>query len=380
MKKCPICSNMVDDSFAFCPHCGQKIEIAETDDKTNPSDDKANEISQQPDSDNNKDAESSVAPQDEGRAPVADNENNKSVPETEDKQPVQEDLTEAADANVVAQTPDTDFNPETPAEKGMAETAQQAPVQDMTDENPLEYNPNLGGGQEYDHSQNDFVDEGTYTEEEGSYVDPDTPLGYEMTLIEEDDNKVNIPPKKKKSKVGWAALALLLLAAAGGAAYYFLNDFSQAKDAAAEESDKTVNAVKQTPERKLPQQTDSIDAEDEGDDVSAVNKVDKGVSKSQDEIDETQNVISDKAKENNGGSKQGMKGIQNFEKKKEVENNSENGPKTKKEERKAKKEQKDLGKEAAKKAEKQKKEQKKAEEQKKKEEKKAEKKKKKEEK
>ena len=25
---------MVDDSFAFCPHCGQKIEIAETDDKT----------------------------------------------------------------------------------------------------------------------------------------------------------------------------------------------------------------------------------------------------------------------------------------------------------------------------------------------------------
>ena len=336
MKKCPVCSNMVDDSFAFCPHCGQKIEIVETEDNTNPSEDKTNEISQQPDADNMKEAEASPAPQDEGAAPNPENEDIKDIPATEDKQPVQEDLPEATAGEVKAQEPDAGVNPELPVEEGSAVIAQNAPVQDMLDENPLEYNPNLGGGQEseYDQSQNEYAEDGAYTDDvEGSYGNPDEPLGYEMQLIEEDDDKVNIPPKRKKSRIGLIALLLLLLAAAGAAAYYFLKDYSQGEDAAAKDSEKNVKTVKQTPDSKMPQQTDSID------DAAVKDKVDKDVSKSQDEIEETQDVISDKARQDNGGDKKGMKGIQNFEnQKKKLEEGLKNGQNIKKEEKKSEKE------------------------------------------
>ena len=366
MKKCPVCNNMVDDSFAFCPHCGQKIEIVETEDNTNPSEDKTNEISQQPDADNIKEAETSPEPQDDAAAINPENEEIKDIPAAEDKQPVQEELPEATtDDKVEALEPDAGVNPEPPIEEGSAVMAQNAPVQDVLDENPLEYNPNLGGGQEseYDQSQNEYAEDGTYTDDaEGSYGNPDEPLGYEMQLIEEDDDKVNVPPKRKKSKAGWIALALLLLAALGGAAYYFLKDNSQGEDAAVKESEKNVKTVKQTPESKMPQQTDSIDADDDDDDAAVKDKVDKGVSKSQDEIEETQNVISDKAKQNNGGDKKGMKGIQNYEnEKKKLEEGLKNGQTTKKEEKKSEKDLKREKKQQKKEEKRQKKEQKKQE-------------------
>lgn len=246
MKKCLACNNMVDDNFAFCPHCGQKMII-----------------------DDNKDASNS---------------------------------NKAGDAK-------PDDNP----------GAKDAPVKDTTDENPLEYNPELGGGQtqDFDNEQSEYAED---TTEENDTIDTfpeeNEPLGYEMKLIEEED-EANVKNKNNgnKSKKWWIILLLLLLAGGGAAAYFFLNkDNDKMEEIMGNGGDSEV--TKKTPDEKLPQADEENSNDEDGMLEEKEEQVERGVAKSDEDIDKTKKDISDNVNKNGSATKRDLQKIQNFEKKK----------------------------------------------------------------